>query len=92
MNEHEHDVLALDEEHPHHTRTKEALIQQRLGISPARFYQIRNRLLTDPEALAEFPTIARRVDAAAESGLRASLGRTPWSDGRASSGEVRPSR
>jgi len=82
-------VLTLDDEHPTHTRTKEAIIRKQLGISPARYYQIRNRLLTDPEALAEFPLLPRRVEAEQARDLRALLGRD---DGRAPSGGVRPSR
>jgi len=75
MTPQEHDVLALDDEQPHHTRTKEALIRERLRVTPTRFYQIRNRLLTDPEALAAFPSLSRRVEETRSQSLRAMLGR-----------------
>lgn len=54
-------ILAFEEATPVHTRTKEATIRERFKVSPARYYQIRNRLLKTPEGIAAHPALAARV-------------------------------
>ncbi|MCW2873263.1 DUF3263 domain-containing protein [Actinacidiphila oryziradicis] len=42
---------------------KERAIRERLGISPARYYQLLNALLDDPSALAHDPITVNRLRA-----------------------------
>jgi len=42
---------------------KERAIRERLGISPARYYQLLNALLDDPRALAHDPVTVNRLRA-----------------------------
>lgn len=41
--------------------SKEHAIRQRLGLSPARYYQLLNRLLDSPEALRHDPMLVKRL-------------------------------
>lgn len=41
--------------------SKELAIRERLGISPARYYQLLNRLIELPEALGYDPMLVRRL-------------------------------
>ena len=40
---------------------KEQVIRARLGLSPARYYQLLNRLIDSPEALRYDPMLVRRL-------------------------------
>jgi uncharacterized protein DUF3263 len=40
---------------------KEAAVRGRFGMSPARYYQLLNRLIDRPEALAYDPMLVRRL-------------------------------
>jgi uncharacterized protein DUF3263 len=40
---------------------KEQAIRARLGLSPARYYQLLNRLIDSPEALRYDPMLVRRL-------------------------------
>ena len=51
--------------------SKDAAIRQRLGISPARYYRVRQALLDSPEALAYDPLLIRRLQRAGEHRRRA---------------------
>jgi hypothetical protein len=41
--------------------SKETAIRERFGVSPARYYQLLNRLIELPEALAYDPMLVRRL-------------------------------
>lgn len=55
-------VLALESEWPSHTSGKEEAIRERLGLEPARFYQLLGRLVDDPSARAHAPLLIGRLD------------------------------
>lgn len=55
-------ILALESEWPAHTSGKEEAIRERLGIEPARFYQLLGRLVDDPSARAHSPLLIGRLD------------------------------
>ncbi|CAM00851.1 DUF3263 domain-containing protein [Saccharopolyspora erythraea] len=61
MNDTDHAILAFENEWWHHAGNKERVIQERFGISPTRYYQRLNRLLDRPEALAQQPTLVKRL-------------------------------
>ncbi len=61
MNDTDHAILAFENEWWHHAGNKERVIQDRFGLSPTRYYQRLNRLLNEPEALAQQPTLVNRL-------------------------------
>lgn len=61
MTDTDRSILAFECEWWHHAGTKERLIQERFGISAIRYYQRLNRLLDDPESLAEQPALVKRL-------------------------------
>lgn len=69
MTESERELLDFEDLHPTHSRTKEALIRERFGCSPARYYQIRNRLADDLAAVKTHPAVFSRMRRASP-GLR----------------------
>jgi hypothetical protein len=44
-----------------HRRPKELAIRDQFGISAARYYQLLNRVIDSPEALAQDPMLVRRL-------------------------------
>jgi hypothetical protein len=54
-------VLAFEHERPRHDRTKEAEIRVTFDMSPARYYQVLNRLIDTPAALASDPQLVNRL-------------------------------
>jgi hypothetical protein len=40
---------------------KEALVRERLGLSPTTYYKLLGALLDDPDALAHDPLVVRRL-------------------------------
>lgn len=53
------EVLAFETEHGTHSGRKELEIRDRLGIRPARYYQLLRRAVLDPAAVAAHPITAR---------------------------------
>ena len=45
-------ILAFEAEWPKHTADKEEAVRERLGLEPARYYQLLGRLVDDPLAQA----------------------------------------
>jgi hypothetical protein len=54
-------VLAFEHERARHDRTKEAEIRVAFDMSPARYYQVLNRLIDTPAALASDPQLVNRL-------------------------------
>jgi len=54
-------ILAFESEWWQHAGTKERLIHERFGMSAIRYYQRLNRLLDEPEAMAEHPALVKRL-------------------------------
>lgn len=52
-------LLAFEEEFGAHSGRKQLEIQDRLGIRPARYYQLLLRAVHDPAAVAAHPITAR---------------------------------
>lgn len=61
MNDTDHDILAFEGDWWRYAGNKERLIQERFGLSPTRYYQRLNRLLDEPEALAQQPALVKRL-------------------------------
>lgn len=61
MNDTDHAILAFEAEWWRTPGNKERVIRERFGLSAARYYQRLNRLLDQPEALAEQPTLVNRL-------------------------------
>ncbi|GAA4858583.1 DUF3263 domain-containing protein [Saccharopolyspora rosea] len=61
MNDTDRAILAFEKEHWHYAGNKERVIQERFGLSPTRYYQRLNRLLDEPEALAQQPALVKRL-------------------------------
>ena len=61
-------ILDFEGEWPAHTPAKEDAIRARLGIEPARYYQLLGRLTDDAEALAYAPLLIGRLRRMRENG------------------------
>lgn len=61
MNDTDHAILAFESEFWRYAGNKERVIQERFGLSPVRYYQRLNRLLQEPEALAQQPALVSRL-------------------------------
>ena len=55
-------ILAFESEWPSHTAAKEDAVRERLGMEPARFYQLLGRLVEDPAARAHSPMLIGRLE------------------------------
>lgn len=66
-------VLAFEHDRARHDRTKEAEIRVEFDMSPTRYYQVLNRLIDSPAALAYDPQLVGRLQRlrAARTGARA---------------------
>ena len=54
-------VLAFEHGRARHDRTKEAEIRVEFDMSPARYYQVLNRVIDSPAALAYDPQLVGRL-------------------------------
>ena len=54
-------VLAFEHDRARHDRTKEAEIRVEFDMSPARYYQVLNRVIDSPAALAYDPQLVARL-------------------------------
>lgn len=54
-------ILALEAQWPRHSGSKEEIIRERLGMSPARYYQLLWRLIDTEQALEHDPLLVRRL-------------------------------
>ncbi|GAA1493586.1 hypothetical protein GCM10009627_19320 [Curtobacterium herbarum] len=54
-------VLAFEHERARHDRTKEAEIRVEFDMSPTRYYQVLNRVIDSPAALAYDPQLVTRL-------------------------------
>ncbi|MFD8997840.1 DUF3263 domain-containing protein [Streptomyces abikoensis] len=61
MSERDLAVLALERRSWPGPGAKERVVRERLGITPARYYQLLNALLDDPRALAHDPVTVNRL-------------------------------
>jgi len=61
MTEQESAVRAFERGWWRFAGTKEQAIREQLDMSPIRYYQLLNRLLDDPEALAADPLMVNRL-------------------------------
>lgn len=61
MNDTDHAILAFESEWWRYAGNKERVIRERFGLSANRYYQRLNRLLDQPEAMAEQPTLVNRL-------------------------------
>ncbi|RRO19243.1 DUF3263 domain-containing protein [Saccharopolyspora rhizosphaerae] len=61
MNDTDRAILDFEREHWKYQGNKERVIQERFGFSPNRYYQRLNRLLDEPEALAQQPALVKRL-------------------------------
>lgn len=54
-------ILAFESKWPRHTGDKEEALRRKLGIEPARYYQLLGRLTDDPAAQAYAPLLIGRL-------------------------------
>lgn len=54
-------ILALEAAWPRHGGAKEEAIRTKLGMSPARYYQLLGRLIDTEQALEHDPLLVRRL-------------------------------
>ena len=55
------DVLDFERARPGSTVAKQLAVRARFGLSPARYYQLLNRLIDRPEALRYDPMLVQRL-------------------------------
>ncbi|WP_144834137.1 DUF3263 domain-containing protein [Microbacterium sp. BH-3-3-3] len=55
------ELLDFERRHERHNSHKEMLIPDELGLRPARYYQLLQRVVRTPEAWAADPMLCRRV-------------------------------
>lgn len=61
MNDTDRAILAFESEWWREAGNKERSIRERFGLSATRYYQRLNRLLDEPEALAQQPALVNRL-------------------------------
>lgn len=61
MNETDRAILTFESEWWRQAGNKERSIREHFGLSATRYYQRLNRLLDEPEALAEEPALVKRL-------------------------------
>lgn len=61
LTERDRAILALEAAWPRHGGTKEDVIRTKLGMSPARYYQLLGRLIDTEQALEHDPLLIRRL-------------------------------
>lgn len=61
LTERDRDILALEAAWPRHGGAKEEAIRAKLGMSPARYYQLLGRLIDTQQALEHDPLLVRRL-------------------------------
>lgn len=54
-------ILAFEHDRARHDRSKEAEIRVEFDMSPARYYQVLNRVIDSPAALAFDPQLVSRL-------------------------------
>lgn len=55
------DILDFERDWWRHPGRKERAIRERFGLSAARYYQLLNRLIDDPEAERHDPMLVKRL-------------------------------
>ena len=55
------DVLEFERDRQRSTVAKDLAVRKRFGISPARYYQLLNRLIDRPEVLQYDPMLVQRL-------------------------------
>jgi len=55
------DILDFERERPGSAIAKQLAVRARFGLSPARYYQLLNRLIDRPEALRYDPMLVQRL-------------------------------
>jgi hypothetical protein len=55
------DLLDFEQKWGAHTGNKEEAIRSELGVTPARYYQLLDRIIETPEALASHPLLTHRL-------------------------------
>jgi hypothetical protein len=61
LTERDRAILALEAAWPRHGGSKEEAIRAKLGMSPARYYQLLGRLIDSEAALDHDPMLIRRL-------------------------------
>jgi len=69
-------VLAFEHDRAQHDRTKEADIRVEFDMSPARYYQVLNRVIDQPAALAFDPQLVGRLQRLRHARTRARAARS----------------
>ena len=54
-------ILALEAAWPRHSGAKEETIRSKLGMSPARYYQLLGRMIDTADALEYDPMLVKRL-------------------------------
>lgn len=68
-------ILDFERDWWKHPCSKERGIRERFGLSPARYHQLLNRVIDEPEALAYDPMLVRRLRRLRESRRRKRVAR-----------------
>ncbi|GGG04502.1 hypothetical protein GCM10007304_18270 [Rhodococcoides trifolii] len=54
-------MLDFEKSYYHHAGSKEEQIRETFDLKPIRYYQLLNRLLDEPEAMAAEPLLVKRL-------------------------------
>lgn len=74
-------ILAFEARRPGHSSAKEEAIRAELEITPARYYQLLDRVIDSEQALVEDPMLVRRLRRMREDAAARRAGRTAFSAG-----------
>lgn len=77
LDDRERDLLDFERDWRTHAGRKNQAIRDRFAVTPARYYQLLNRLLDRPEALAYDPLTVKRLRRRREQRLRRRSTRVP---------------
>ncbi|GGL00889.1 hypothetical protein GCM10009769_18920 [Curtobacterium luteum] len=69
-------VLTFEHDRARHDRTKEAEIRVEFDMSPARYYQVLDRVIDSPAALAYDPQLVTRLQRLRHARVTARAGRS----------------
>lgn len=69
MTDDDRKLMEFEEAHPRNDRRKEAAIRSELSMSWVRYRQLLGRLVTRPDVLEQFASVAHRVERATAAGV-----------------------
>lgn len=81
LNDRDREILEFEARRPGHSSAKEEAIRGELQLTPARYYQLLDRVIDTEQALATDPLLVRRLRRIRDDAAARRAGRTALSAG-----------